>query len=304
MHIISATRRVALAAATVVATASAAGAAQAAVVHGTVVHRNARAHSFVVADRTGHLYAIHAAHGPRLATDVTVSVRRLRNGTYAAHGTHVLAHHHGARVRLRGVVSFIDRQHGTFTLSARGVSMLVRTGGGRAARVAPALPAVGTIVTATGTVDDQGDLNDQTVQTDGTDTSSIDLEGTVLAVDATAGTITVSSTDNEQAGGSVLVSVPSTLDISLFTVGQEVELQVTPQADGSYLLAGSSSDQGANNQGDQQGNHGDGQGDSSSTGSTSSDGSSTGSSSPDGSSTGSTPSDSSSSGATGSTSGD
>jgi uncharacterized membrane protein YgcG len=264
MHIISATRRAALAGAvTVVATATAAAAAQAAVVHGTVVHRNARAHSFVVADHAGHLFAIHAAHSPRLASLATVSVSRLRNGTYAARRTQVLAYHRDARVRLHGTVSFVDRQHGTFTLSARGVSMLVRTGRGRAARIARALPAVGTIVTATGTIDDQGDLNDQTVKTDGTDTGSIDLEGTILAVDTTAGTITVSSTDNEQTPGSVLVSVPSTLDISMFTVGQEVGLQVTPQPDGSYVLAGSSSDQGghgANDQGDQQGNQGDGQG--------------------------------------------
>jgi uncharacterized membrane protein YgcG len=294
MHIISATRRAALAGAvTVVATASVAGAAQAAVVHGTVVHRNARAHSFVVADHAGHLYAIHARRSPQPATVVTVSMRRLRNGTYTARRTHVLAHHRGARVRLRGTVSYVDRQHGTFTLSAHGVSMLVRTGRGHAARMADALPPVGTMVTATGMVDDQGDLNDSTVQTDGTDTGSIDLEGTVLAVDTTAGTITVSSTDDDQTANSIVVSVPSTLDISLFTVGQEVGLQVTPQPDGSYVLAGSASDQGtqgANNQGDQQGDQGDqgdNQGDGGS-GSTPSDSGSTGSTGSGGSTGGST----------------
>jgi hypothetical protein len=289
-HIISTTRRAALAGAmTVVAAAAGAGAAQAAVVHGTVVHRNARAHSFVVADHAGHLFAIHAARSPRPGTVVTVSARGLRNGTYAARRTQVLAYHRGARLRLRGTVSYVDRQHRTFTLSDRGVSMLVRAGGRRADRIDSALPAIGTIVTATGTVDDQADLNDQTVQTDGTDPGSIDLEGTILAVDTTAGTITVSSTDNEQTRGSVLVSVPSTLGISMFTVGQEVELRVTPQSDGSYLLAGSCSDQGAqgaNNQGDQQGNQGDGQGDSGSTGSTSSDSGAAGSTPSDNGSTG------------------
>jgi hypothetical protein len=215
-----------------VATASVAGAAQAAVVRGTVVHRNPRARSFAVAGPAGHLFAIHAAHSPRPASVVMVSVRRLRNGTYASRRLRILAHHRGVRVHLRGTVSFVDRRHGTFTLSARGVSMLVRTGGGHRARVASALPAVGSIVTATGTVD-----------------------------------------------------------------GQEVELQVTPQAGGAYLLVSSSSDegiQGANdqgdqqgNQGDQQGNQGDGQG-SGGSGSTSSDGSGSGSPSSDGSSSGST----------------
>jgi hypothetical protein len=300
MHTVFAARRSALAGAVaVVAAAGTAGAAQAAVVHGTVVHRNGRAHSFVVADHAGHLFAIHAARTPRLASGVTVSVRRLRNGTFAARRIQVLARPAGAGVHLRGVVSFVDRRHGTFTLSARGVSMLVRAGGGaRAARMADALPAVGAIVTATGTVDDQGDLNEQTVQTDGTDTGSIDLEGAVLAVDATAGTITVSSTDDEQTSGLIVVSVPSTLDISLFTVGQEVELQVTAQPDGSYVLAGSSSDegaQGADDQGDQQGDQGDGQGDGGS-GATGSDSGSTGSSSSDSGSTGPSSSDSGSTG--------
>ncbi|MHB8658736.1 MAG: hypothetical protein ACYC91_12420 [Solirubrobacteraceae bacterium] len=289
MHIISPTRHAALAGVvTLFVTAGTAGAAQATIVHGTVVHRNARAHSFVVADHAGHLYAIHARRSPRPATVITVSVRRLRNGTYAARWTHVLAYHRGARVRLRGTVSYVDRRHGTFTLSARGVSMLVRTGRRHAARMADALPPVGTIVTAAGTVDGQGDLNDNTVQTDGMDTGSIDLEGTVLALDTTARTITVSSTDDDQTANSIVVSVPSTLDISLFTVGQQVELQVIPQSDGSYVLAGSSSDQGiqgADNQGDQQGDQGDNPRDSPS-GSTGLDsGSSTGSDS--GSSTGS-----------------
>jgi hypothetical protein len=240
--------------------AAGAGPAQAMVVRGTVVHRNARARSFAVADRTGHLYAIHSAQRPNPGTAVTVSVRRLRNGTYVARRVRSRFLNRGARVRLRGVVSYVDRRHGAFTLSARGVSMLVRTGPVRGARIADALPAVGTIVTATGTVDDQGDLNDATVQTEGTDTSGIDVEGTVLAVDPTARTITVSSTDDDEASAPIVVSVPSTLDISLFTVGQEVELTVTVQPDGSYVLAGSSSDegqQGADDQGDQQGQQGD-----------------------------------------------
>jgi hypothetical protein len=315
MSTYSAMRRAALAGVvTAVATAlasAAAGAAPAPIVHGTVVHRNARAHSFVVADRAGHLFAIHAAHSPRLAAVVAVSVRELRNGTYAAARTDVLAYHPGARVRLRGIVTYVNRQQASFTLSARGVSMLVRTSQGHAARMADALPPVGTVVTATGTVDGQGELNDQTVQTDGTDASSIDLEGSILAIDTTARTMTVSSTDNQQTGGSVIVSVPLSFDMSLFAVGQEVELHVSLQSNGSYMLVGASSDQGtqgANNQGDQQGNQGDEQGNQGDGGSgsdgasTGTDGGSTGATGADGGSTGSTGSDGGSTGATGPTS--
>jgi len=156
----------------------------------------------------------------------------------------------------------VNRRRGIFTLSARGVSMLVRTRRGRA-RMADALPSVGTEVTATGTVDDQGELEDQSLQSDGSDTNGIDLEGTILAVNATARTLTVSADDDQQSGASVIVTVPAALDISKFVVGQEVELQVLPQPGGGYLLQGSASDegvQGADDQAEEQGNQGDDQG--------------------------------------------
>jgi hypothetical protein len=293
MQIIHAARRIAFVGtvAAMAATASAA-AAEAAVIHGTVVHRNSHAHSFAVADRAGRLYAIHAAHSPRPGTVVSVAVRRLRNGTYAARWTHVGAYRPGVRVRLRGTVSYLDLRHGTFTLSARGISMLVRAGRAHRARLADALERVGTIVTATGTVDDQGDLNEDAVQSDGTDTGAIDLEGTILAIDTTAGTITLSSTDDDETSGSIVVDVPSTLDISMFTVGEEVELTVTQQPDGTYLLAGAASDegaQGANDQADQQGDQDPGdQGDAGSSGSdTGSSGSDAASSGSDAGSSGS-----------------
>jgi hypothetical protein len=279
MHILSAARRVLfVGVVTAVAAVGAAGAAQAAVVHGTVVHRNARAGSFVVADRAGHLYAIHAARSPRVGSTVAVSTRRLHNGTYAARWTRTLGYHRNARVRLHGIVSYVDRRHGTFTLSAPGVSMLVRTRSGHSARIADAPPPVGTIVTATGNVDDQGELNDDTVQTDGQDNGGFDLEGTILAVDTTGRKITVSSTDDDQTANSIVVSVPSTLDISMFSVGEEVELTVTQQPDGTFILTGSASDQGqqgADDQGEQQGDQGDDGGDLAST-SSGSDSSGTG----------------------------
>src|SRR5579875_724999 len=226
-----------------IAAAATAGSAEAAILRGTVVHRNARARSFVVADRAGDLYAIHAARRPRPGSAITVSVRKLANGTYAARWIRTGAYRPHAHVRLHGVVSFVDLRRGTFTLSARGVSMLVRVGRARTARAADALPPVGTSVTTTGSVDDQGDLNEQTIEAEGA-TSTFDVEGTVLAVDTSAQTITISSDDDQQGQGSIVVSVPSGLDISMFSVGQEVELTVTLQPDGSYVLDSSSSDEG------------------------------------------------------------
>ena len=232
-----------------------------------LVDHNARAHSFVVADRAGRLYAVHAVRGPRIGSEVVVRARRLRNGTYQLQRSQGVGHA-SRRVRIRGVVSYVNPRTGAFTLSAPGVSMIVLRPHGRSAHVAgaaDAAPPVGSQVVATGTVDDQGDLEDQSVQTVGTQTNGIDLEGTVLAVDQTAGTITVSADDSEQSGASVTVTVPSSLDISQFAVGDEVELIVQPTGSGTATLLGSADDQNAqaaNDGTDQQGDNpgGDSQG--------------------------------------------
>lgn len=229
--------------------------AQAQTVRGAVVHHDARAHSFTVADRSGHLFAIHARRSPRLGTEVAVTVKKLRDGTFRLSRDHV-SHSRAHKVRIHGVVSWINRRTGEFTVSAPGVSMLVR---GRAHRVAAASDgplAVGDEVTATGTLDDQGDLEDQAVQITGIDTGGVNLEGTILSVDSSAGTITVSSDDDDHSGNSIVVTVPSNFDIGSYAPGQEVELLVSLTGTGTATLLGSAQDENAqvaNDQGDEQG---------------------------------------------------
>ncbi len=220
---------------------------------GVVVHVNHRAHSFVVASSTGKLAAVHASRSPAVGSTVSVSAKLLRNGTFGAE--RVVA---GARVRharIRGVVTFVNRRRGQFTVSADGASLLVRPA--HAARAAAdSTPSVGADVSVAVEIDDQGDLSDQGVQQTGSQTTNIDLEGTILAIDPTARTLSISADDSEQSGQSLTVVVPSTIDITTFSVGDDVELTVTMQSDGTFLLAGSSGDanqQQADNQGDQQG---------------------------------------------------
>ena len=259
-----------------------AGAAEGATLRGVVVHHNARAHSFTVADRAGRLYAVHARRSPRLQSIVVVSARRLHDGTFALVHERTVGRH-SRQVRIRGVVSYVNRRSGAFTVSAPGVSMLVhsrRSG----ARAADALPAVGSDVVVSGT-DDQGELEDGSVQSTGTDTNGISLEGTILSVDSSARTLTVSADDEDASGSSVTVTVPATLDITQFAPGQEVELQVQPQSDGTYTLLGSAQDenaQSADDQGDEQGDQGDDQNAAPGSSSQSEGGDSTGSSSTSG----------------------
>jgi uncharacterized membrane protein YgcG len=266
-----------------------AGAASAATVRGVVVAHNSRAHGFVVARRSGKLVSVHSRRSPSLGRVVTVRARELRNGTFAAR--HITA---GRQVRRRvlihGVVTFVNRRRGEFTVSAGGASLLVhrRHAAGRAADVSSgtSMPSVGDEVTVTTQIDDQGDLEDQGVQQTGTETQNIDIEGTILSIDntpgstvdgtATSGTLTISADGEDDTTQSITVAVPSTMDISTFQVGQEVELTVSTLSDGSFLLQGSSEDGNssqADNPGDQQGCQGDGESGSSTCGQSGGDGS-------------------------------
>jgi hypothetical protein len=213
--------------------------ASAATINGTVVHRNAHAHSFVVAARGGALSTLHARRSPRLGAHVSVRARRLRNGTFAAQRVRVAGFH--GRTQIRGTVSYVDAAAGEFTVSDRGASILVhRPRPSRAASAAEALPSVGAEVDVEVSLDGQGDLEETQVEQVGQATTGIELEGTVLSTDVSAETITVSADDEDQTGAGLVVHVP---DASQFNAGDEVELVVDgPAADGSYTLSQSSLD--------------------------------------------------------------
>ncbi len=246
------------AAAAVVAGSALAGTASAATLKGTVVHVNKRAHSFVVAGRGGRLTAIHAKRTPALGRSVTVRARRLRNGTFAASRVHV--GRSSRRARIRGVVTFVDRAHGRFVVSSRGVSLVVRRTfrkGVRAAAAADALPAPGTEVTVDGSLGSQGDIEADTVQNDGQNNNYSDLEGQVLSIDPVGRTLTITADDSDEIRGATLtVRLPDTFDIASYHVGDVIQIVATANPDGSYTAVGSSEDgnvQQADAQNDQQG---------------------------------------------------
>lgn len=256
------TRALALAAAALTLGAAAPAGAQ--VLHGTVVHHNARAHSFVLAVRGGGLRAVHAHHLPAVGRTVAVRARALRNGTFAA--THVRAGRRSTHVLVRGTVSFADRRHHRFTISANGVSLLVRAGRHHGARAAASdVPAPGTTVEVDVDLEtgDAAPIAQQVTPT-GTDLT-IAVEGKVLAVDQNARTITVSADDEDQSGGQLTISVPdASIDLGTIAVGSEIELLVALHSDGTYTLLGLAGDgnaRQADDQHDQQGQSCDGGGD-------------------------------------------
>jgi hypothetical protein len=237
----------------VVAALLPAAAADAKVLHGTVVHRNHKAHSFVVAGRSGKLSAIHARSAPRLGRRVTMRARALSNGTFSAKSFKVRGR--SDRARLAGTVSFVDAASRTFTLSDDGASILVHV-----ADDTIALPAVGDVVRVV------ANLNDSTATTveapavqivPAPATDTVKLEGVVLAIDQTTRTLMLSADDSDASGQAVSVVLPDTFDITKFAVGDRIEILATLNADGTTFTAVSSSGDDnateADDQGDDQG---------------------------------------------------
>jgi hypothetical protein len=238
-----------------------ASAASAATLSGTVVHKNAHAKSFVLAGRGGAMTAVHARRSPALGRKVTVSARRLRNGTWLA--THIKIGQATKSVRVRGTVTYVNARRHSFVVSVRGASLLVQRHAVKVHSVRATSDSrmkVGDIVTVDGTLEGES-VDANQVEHHGHDANGVGLEGVVQAVDTTARTLTISADDSRQSGATLTVQVPAAFDLTLFQKGQAVELIVSPNADGSYTLEQSSNDSGSHHADNGQEQQGDSHGD-------------------------------------------
>jgi hypothetical protein len=206
-------------------------------VRGTVVHRNARTQSFVVASATGHLTKVRSRYAARLGRAVRVSGRRMRDGSLDA--TSVRTGVRDRVARLRGTVTFASRRSGRFTVSSAAGSISVRhhrAGRAGAAAADDDMPAVGTQVVVTITVQANGVLDEDEIDEVGEDEGEIEVEGRVKSLDLAAHTVTISASDDDASGGTVTVGFPATFDLSRVAVSNDVELEVARQADGTFVL--------------------------------------------------------------------
>jgi hypothetical protein len=228
-------------------------------VRGTVVHRNAKTHSFVVASSTGHLTKVRSRHAVRLGRTVRVAGHRLRDGSLAASSIRTGARHRAAK--LRGTVTFANAGARRFTVSSTAGSIAVsddQPGPG------DVVPAVGQQVVVTITVSPGGVLEEDGVDELGMNQGEVEVEGVVQAVDPAAHTVTITASDDDASGGTVTVGFPATFDLSGIAVGNEIEIKAVRQADGTFVLSKleteNEGDLGNGDQGDQ-GDQGDGGGD-------------------------------------------
>jgi hypothetical protein len=237
----------------------------------TVVHAPQRTHGFVVADGRGHLVAVHSSRRVSSGQRVRLKLRHLSNGTFSVRALHRSGARH--RALLRGTVTYVATAAHAFVLSSRGVSVLVHTPAGGSARRARASVAgsatVGSAVVVDASLGDPSSVTAQDVQVVGQANGPFDLEGAVQAVSGQ--TLTVSADDADLSGATLTVHLPSSFDPTSYAPGDEVQLVVTPNPDGTFTAVGSSDDSNAQ----QADNSDDQQGDDQSAGDTSGDGSDT-----------------------------
>ena len=197
---------------------------------GVVIDFRAHSKTATVAAAGGRLVAVHTSKRARVGSVVRLSsARQLRNGTFSARLVRVGRARH-ARIRAK-VVARVGR---SLMLSARGTTFTVKLRGRRTMEHT-ATPPVGSTVVADVTIMDDGELEAADVNETAAPVAgqTLEVEGNVTANDVTS--LTVSARDDGVSMDFIINAGGA--DISGLTVGSEVELQVTVNADGTFTLA-------------------------------------------------------------------
>ncbi len=227
---------------TLLVVAAALAAPSAALAGGVVLKVERSSHQVAVATSVHHVALVHTAASSRLRVGerVTYSARRLRNGTFAASSLRVIGRAH--TIRFTGLV--LAKTKTRYVLSAGGaVISLHRSSTRTTASANDGGPAPGSTVTATATVGNDGELEDDGVATVSATSPGGQIDGQLTIG---TGTVTVSSEDM-----SLVLKVPTGFDLTSFQNGQEVLAVFAQQADGSLLLttlSGNQDEQQANTQ--------------------------------------------------------
>ncbi len=249
------------------ARATAAGAT----VQGTAVHRQARRHAWIVASRNGTLRLVRTSARLHAGTKLSVRGAMLPDHTLRARSLHRLGTRH--LVRVSGVV--VAHTARTLTIAQNGAVLTIRRHlhlrkGARALASDSSTPppTLGTPVTVTVKVDDQGDVEQEGDVQDENDNengqnANAELSGLVVSVTPGAGGTSKVLISLGDSNTQVVLIAPAGLDLSGLTQGTEADFKVNiaaDQATGENTITivrfeqddsnGDNNDQGDNNQGD------------------------------------------------------
>ncbi len=243
---------------------------------GTVVHVNPLARSYSLASKTGQMSAIHANKPPKLGDVVEVKVRELANGTYGEQDKRVVSASR-TRAKLGGVVTFSDPEEHRFTVSRRGVSVLVDVDPAGTPELT--VPAVGALVVVAGRFETVPEISDgpepsEPAQPEAAPPEdcgvapqppaapatifraseiSIDTEflgysdfaGIVQGICAGSGSLVLSADDLRASGEDIRFTIGAEVDVNLIDIGDIVDVSAVIDEQTSALeLTGISLDRG------------------------------------------------------------
>ena len=228
---------------------------------GTVIHINPEAASYTIAD-DGGLIAIHSHHPPNLGKSIEVEAQRLANGTYAEAGNRDEGGSAG-QVSFGGTVSFSDSRTAAYTVSAPGVSLLVRGSAGH-------LPELGDDVEVRVRIADNAEplpahpagdegcghppglpraprkaLEQVSLKiAEGEPASVTDVEGIVEGVCRKDSKLIVSADDLRESGRDIALSVPEGIKLGKIGNGDVLRMTATIRDGGSLELSTVAGDRG------------------------------------------------------------
>jgi len=221
---------------------------------GVVVDWAARAHTATVALPGGRLLAVHARRAVRPGARVRLgALGALPDGSFRAR-LRVIGHVDTALVRGTVVARLGLR---AVALGAPGTTVAVHLGAAprigvqRAMEVGANVPPVGAQVSGQVSINADGELSAPDLNEDSAPVAgqTLDVEGTIATIDPAGGTLTLSVSDDD-LNATLAITVPAGIDISSLKAGDEVELSVTQNADGSFTLASLDDQEGDNQAGD------------------------------------------------------
>jgi hypothetical protein len=211
---------------------------------GTVVHANPAAGSYALSIEGGELVPLHARKLPVPGARLSLVARRLANGTFAEEGE-LKRSGVAKQASFRGVVTFVypDPAAPAYTLSGRGVSLLVRVPADPTG-IVPPLPPLGGYATAGVAVEPDGTLVQRTIEVEpGEPATYLDLAGIYAGLSPETGKLLLSADDTRRAGQDVQLTVPPTIDAARLEPGDSYLVTATVEPDGTLTLAGIVSDE-------------------------------------------------------------
>jgi hypothetical protein len=217
-------------------------------VSGTVVHLSHGGPGYAIATKEGQLLAFHAKKPPTTLGDkLKVTVKALDNGTFEQRSTKLLGHAETAS--FQGTVTFADAQAGVYTVSVRGVSLLVHLPPAVDPLAPPPQPpAVGVQTTVDVTFPPVLDpaappqlLEAKRVDGDPA-VGELDLEAIVRDPGPDPTQLIVSADDAGESPSTLALKVPPKVDVSALKPATVISALVKREADGSFTLVSASVD--------------------------------------------------------------